>query len=221
MRGGILCRGDCPFRDCPHVLVRGQSLKGQSPRNGFTLVELMVSLFIFGLLAAAGVSLLAFSVRAQESAKVRLADAGATARISALLTGDLLQAVPRLTRNTRGDREPVFRGGEGSLVLAYVRGGWANAEGAGRSGLQRVELQLNDGRLERVVRPLVDGAAPLPPVVLAEGIGNARLRFRVKGEWLDRWQPSNVQAMPQAVELTITRAGEAPLTRLFLVGVGG
>ncbi len=188
--------------------------------QGFTLIELIVSLFIFGLLAAAGVSLLAFSVRAQETAKLRLTDAAATARMSALLTSDLLQAVPRLTRNMRGDTEPAFRGGEGSLVLAYVRGGWSNPDGAARSGLQRVEWQLKDQQLNRVVRPLVDGAAPLASTVLADRVRSTRLRFRAKGEWLDRWQPSDGQAMPQVVEITITRANEAPLTRMFLVGVG-
>jgi general secretion pathway protein J len=36
--------------------------------NGFTLVELLVALTIFAMLAAAGVGLLSFSVQAQEVA---------------------------------------------------------------------------------------------------------------------------------------------------------
>ena len=39
---------------------------GAAGRNGFTLVELLVSLFIFAMLAAAAVILLSFSVRVQE-----------------------------------------------------------------------------------------------------------------------------------------------------------
>ena len=41
-------------------------------RNGFTLVEMLVSLLIFAMLAAAGVTLLSFSVRAQDVAETRL-----------------------------------------------------------------------------------------------------------------------------------------------------
>ncbi len=180
----------------------------QTP-NGFTLVEMIVSLFIFGLLAASAVSLLAFSVRAQATAKSRLADANATARMSALLAADLAQAVPRPPRNDRGDREPAFRGGEGSLLLSYVR-----------AGTERIELRLTDQRIERISFRPVDGATPLSPMVMAQGVGAVRLRFRLKGEWLDRWQQSNRATMPQAVEMTINRPGEAPLTRLFLVGTG-
>lgn len=40
--------------------------------HGFTLVEVMISLLIFGLLAAAGVALLSFSVRAQGLTGARL-----------------------------------------------------------------------------------------------------------------------------------------------------
>jgi general secretion pathway protein J len=47
---------------------------GRIKEAGFTLVELMVSLMIFGMLSAAGVALLSFSVRAQEAAESRLGD---------------------------------------------------------------------------------------------------------------------------------------------------
>jgi general secretion pathway protein J len=189
----------------------------RSAKQGFTLVELLVSLFIFGLLAAAGVSLLAFSVRAQASAKLRLADVAATERMGALLTADLLQAVPRISRNTRGDAEPAFRGGEGALLLSYVRSG---AGGGDRSALQRVELRLEQGRIERVARAHVDGALALSPMILAENVARVELRFREKGEWQDRWASTKAEALPQAIELRVTRKGEAPVTRLFLVGVG-
>jgi general secretion pathway protein J len=146
---------------------------------------------------------------AQAAAKLKLADANATARMGALLAGDLAQVVPRPPRNARGDREPAFRGGEGALLLSYVR-----------TGSERVELRLTDQRIERLVFRPVDAVSPLAPMILAEGVGAVRLRFRLKGEWLDRWQQSNRATLPQAVELTITRPGEAALTRLFMVGAG-
>ena len=54
-------------------------------KNGFTLVELVVSLFIFALISAAGVSLLGYSVDAQASAGKRLDEVAAIRRVGALL----------------------------------------------------------------------------------------------------------------------------------------
>ena len=66
--------------------------------NGFTLVEVMVALMIFGMIASAGVGLLAFSVRAQGATVERLDDTGALARLSSLMGADLAQAVNRPAR---------------------------------------------------------------------------------------------------------------------------
>jgi general secretion pathway protein I len=44
----MMSAGDCPFRDCT---LFGST--GQSPTNGFTLIEMMVALAVFGLAALA------------------------------------------------------------------------------------------------------------------------------------------------------------------------
>ena len=49
---------------------------------GFTLIEVMIALMIFGMIAAAGVALLAFSVRAQGASGAALDDIGAINRLS-------------------------------------------------------------------------------------------------------------------------------------------
>ena len=81
--------------------------------SGFTLVELLVSLFIFGMLSAAGVVLLSFSVRAQEAADARLGDLADFRRAGALLAGDLAQAAPRLARDGAGRARPALEGNSG------------------------------------------------------------------------------------------------------------
>jgi general secretion pathway protein J len=63
--------------------------------DGFTLVELLVALTIFAMLAATGVTLLSFSVRTQEAAGERLDRLAEIRRAGALLTSDLAQAAPR------------------------------------------------------------------------------------------------------------------------------
>ncbi|MEK6637477.1 MAG: type II secretion system minor pseudopilin GspJ [Pseudomonadota bacterium] len=187
---------------------------------GFTLVELMISLFIFGMLSAAGVGLLSYSTQAQAVTAQRLEGVAAERRLTAILTNDLAQAVARISRDLTGAPEPAFRGGQGPVLLRYVHAGRANSGDAARSGIQRVEWRLNQARLERITRPLVDGASDAEPTIMAENVERVALRFRNEGVWLADWAPSDPLELPEAVELTITRKGVAPLTRLFLAGAG-
>lgn len=187
---------------------------------GFTLVELIISLFIFGMLASAGVGLLTYSTQAQAVTAERLEGVAAERRLTAILTNDLAQAVARVSRDITGAPEPAFRGGQGPVLLRYVRSGWSNTGDATRSGIQRVEWRLNQMKFERVARPLVDGATDSEPIIMADNIERVALRFRNEGIWQSDWAPSDPLELPEAVELTITRKGEAPLTRLFLAGAG-
>lgn len=191
-------------------------------QSGFTLVELLVSLFIFGMLSAAGVALLSFSVRAQEAADARLDDLADFRRAGALLTGDLAQAAPRLARDPAGRARPAFEGSsgeQGGVALAFVRRGWENLDETPRASLQRVEYRLAEGRLERRVYPRLDGAAPLPPTTVAEGVRRIRLRYRDgEGNWRERWDPTKATELPRAVELVIDAEGSGTTRQLFQTG---
>jgi general secretion pathway protein J len=193
-----------------------------STESGFTLVELLVSLLIFGMLAAAGVALLSFSVRAQELSSVRLEEIGDLRRMNAILTSDLAQAAPRLWRDGNGAVNPVFIGGTGEgepISLAFVRRGWENLDGSNRSSLQRVEYRLRGDRLERIGYRFVDGAAPMQPVTLVNGVRSLRLRYRdARGDWRDRWNPTRPTDMPRALEMIVDLGRGGAIRALFLVG---
>jgi general secretion pathway protein J len=194
---------------------------GRRDAPGFTLVEVLIALTIFGMIAGAGVALLAFSVRAQGASGAALDDAGAVNRLSAILTADLAQAQDRATRDRDGTLLPAFTGGAGDVpMLRLVRAGWSNVDAAPRADLQKVEYRLENGEIERVGYPALDGAAPLPPAVLLDRVNNVRLRFRFAGAWSDRWDGNVVAALPQVVELTATRQDGTAYRLLFLVGTG-
>ncbi len=178
--------------------------------QGFTLVEVVVALFIFAMLAAAGVAMLSFAVRAQAASTQRLAGVSDDRRFSALLIADLGQAVARVTRDAGGQGRPAFQAKQGDLLLAYVRGG---------AKPQFVEIRLRNGQLTRAAAPFADGAVSQTPTLLASNVERAELRFRIEQEWEDKWLPTKTDAVPRAVELTIAERGRAPLTRRFLVGV--
>lgn len=187
--------------------------------QGFTLVEVMVALLIFGMIASAGVALLSFSVRAQGAATVALDDLGAVNRLSSILTADLAQARDRPTRDMGGTLLPAFVGGAGGTpLLRFVRGGWANLDAAPRSTLQKVEYRLTTGGLERIGYPALDGAAPLPPALLLDRVQQVTLRFRYAGAWSDRWEGNPLSALPQAVEMQVVREDGRNYRMLFLVG---
>jgi general secretion pathway protein J len=195
--------------------------RGRSAKNGFTLIEMMIALLIFGMIAAAGVSLLNFSVRAQAASTQRLGALGDDRRMSALLGSDLAQSLPRVTRDSMGAQIPAFTGTNGvgaAPMLRYVRSGWTNPLGERRASIQRVEIALVGGRLERRSYPMADGAVASAPQTLATNVESVRLRYRNTGAWLDVW--STPTALPRAVEIILKRRGEPPLMMAFLVGSG-
>ena len=187
--------------------------------RGFTLVEVMVSLLIFGMLAAAGVAILSFSIRAQAVTGARFDDIDALNRAVSLMSGDLGQAVRRASRDESGTPLPEFTG-EADGQMRFVRAGWSNIDAAPRAGIQKVAYRLNQGAWQRIAYPMVDGAAPLQPTVLLTHVRGIAARYRYRGAWSDRWDGTQGAPLPQAVELRVTRDDGTGYRAVMLVGAG-
>lgn len=192
-------------------------------QSGFSLIEMMVALLIFGMLAAAGVALLSFSVRAQAVTGAKLDDIAAINRFTNALSADLAQATARVVRDAAGTPLPAFEGQSGSdssPMLRLVRGGWTNLDEAPRASGQKVEYRLDGGVLQRIAYPMLDGAAALPPATMLKGIARVALRYRIAGAWSDRWQGSAEAPLPQAVEMLVDRTDGKRFRSVMLVGTG-
>src|SRR5690606_20895786 len=141
--------------------------------RGFTLVEVLVALSVFALLAAGGVAVMGWASASQGATQARMARVGELQRARAMLQADLSQAAPRRTRNAAGiGAVQAFTGSAepaSGLLFALTRRGWENPEGAPRASLQYVEYRLQDGRLERSARPMLDGAGLDRPQSVIEG----------------------------------------------------
>ena len=188
--------------------------------TGFTLVEMLIALGIFGMLTAAGVALLGVTARTQETSERLLADVAETRRMGALLSADLAQVAPRLWRDAEGRPQRAFAGasGDSAVLLAFVRHGWDNGDGG---TLQRVGYRLVDGRLQRLSFRSVDGASAAVAVTVLDDVAALRLRYRDEdGAWLDRWAPADRTLLPQAVELVTSSPAQGTVRQLFLVGGG-
>ena len=191
--------------------------------NGFTLIEMLIALLIFGMLTAAGVTLLTLTVRTQETSDRLLGQLGEVRALSALLTADLGQAAPRIWRNGEGDRVDAFRGSAGneSQLLVLTRRGWDEESDAPHSALQRVEYRLIEGRLVRRVFAQVDGASRAVTQELLGGVRGVRLRYRDReGGWRDAWDPTDPTLLPRAVELITDDDVHGQVRQVILVGGG-
>lgn len=190
----------------------------QRREAGFTLVEVMVALLIFGMLAAAGVAVLSFSVRAQAATGAKFDDLAGIERSAAIMAADLGQAVLRPARDDVGNLRPALVGEADSLAL--VRGGWSNLDGAARPGLQKVFYRRGERGWERTAFLQLDGSPPLEPALLVPGVETVRLRYRYRGAWSDRWDGAVGVPLPDAVELTLIRRGGLSYRQVILAGSG-
>jgi general secretion pathway protein J len=167
--------------------------------RGFTLVEMLVALAIFALIAGAALGLLRGAVTSEAALRRHDATAGQVRRMLALWQADLGQAEPRLGF--------AANGGEGAPLVALVRDGWANPDGAPRPPLQRLDYRWTGQALVRRSASHVDGAAPDTTLVVLPLSTVPRLRLRdAAGQWHDGpWQgracplPPNWSCSPPAL----------------------
>lgn len=201
-------------------LNRGNSITGQA---GFTLVEMMVALFVFSLLSVAGVALLRGAVNSNEVTDAKLSDMAQMQRLTSLLETDLSQALPRPYRDESGEQVAAFASETGNSergVLSFTRGGQSNINNKPRSNMVRVSYQVNDGELQRLQYEMIDGGSISQPAILLDGISGLELRFRDKrGQWVSDWQTERLSDLPRAVELRLDQNGRS-YRHVFLVGTG-
>lgn len=191
-------------------------------RAGFTLVEMLVALFIFGLLAAAGAAVMGSTLTSQSAVKSRVDRFADFQRLRAILRADLAQATVRRTRDTSGQPAPVAFiggdpwGGNPERLFVVVRRGWENPDREARPSLQYVEYRLSGGRVERRVRAALDGVALGPAQVLLTGVDRSQVAFLHQGAWQAAWKGQSGADIPAAVRLDLTIKGLGEVTQLFL-----
>jgi len=191
---------------------------------GFTLVEMLIALAIFGMITAAGVTLLSLVARTQTTSDRLLDEVGQIRRLAALMGADLAQATSRLWRDGPGAPQRAFAGfpgGSGGTevpLLTVIRAGEGGESG---SSVQRVVWRLRGNALERLAFARVDGDAGAVGVGLVRGVSMVSMRFRDReGEWGSAWDPTDRTQLPVAVELLLASEAHRQVRFAFLVAPG-
>ncbi|MDS4071374.1 MAG: type II secretion system minor pseudopilin GspJ [Candidatus Competibacter sp.] len=198
-----------------------------APARGFTLLELLVALAVFAILAAAaygGLRNVLFTRAAVEAENRRLAAAQLTFH---RLEQDIEQTVPRGIRDEYGTPQPALSGGAlASEALTLTRAGWDNPLDQPRANLQRVAYRLRDGRLWRLHWDVLDRGGPIEPreIVLLDRVRELRVRFLDPDDaWRNDWPPpasdedrkQQPDPLPRAVEISLTLEDWGEITRLL------
>lgn len=192
--------------------------------KGFTLVEMMAALFVFGLLTTAGALVMGSTLEGQSAVRDRMARLGELQQTRALLKADLGQIAARPSRDESGaPSRPAFHGAavvDGAPFLGFARRGWENPDEAPRASVQYVQYRRAADRLERVSFPRLDGTAPGTPQVLIDGVTAVRIQFLHRGVWATTWTPVNDADYPQAVRLSFEVRGLGAFDQLLLTPGG-
>ncbi len=192
-------------------------------RAGFTLVEVMVSLLIFAMLAGAGAAVLSGAIDNRFAIKAASDRVGDLQRMRGLLRADLGQATARRSRGPTGRPMPqpiIGAVAPGDPVLVLNRAGWSNPGEQARPSLQRVEYRLVEDRLERRASDHLDGARPGPPQVLYRGVKDVTVSFLRDGEAAPAFISSLDRPLPDAVSIGMTVDGYGRIEQSFIVGSG-
>jgi len=193
---------------------------------GFTLLELLVALSIFALLAAMAYGGLNTVLKTRRATDVQAERLTRLQQTFFWLERDIVQAIDRPVRDEFGDPQPAMIGVTlGDLRLQLTRNGWRNPIGRPRSDLQRVAWGLQDDRLMRYYWSVLDRAQDSKPLAteMLDGVDRLELRFLDQaGKWGEVWPAVNrgvtsSDPLPRAVEVTLETEREGRITRLFEV----
>lgn len=197
-------------------------------RRGFTLIEVMVAMAVFAVLAAFAYGTLSQTLLSAEILSERMDRLQALQRTIRLLTDDLQQLAPRPVRDELGDnlRPALDTNFQSGFALELTRNGWSNPIVLPRSTLQRVGYRMEDDELVRYHWYSLDRTLSNEPVGIAllDGVEGIEFRF-LSGvdDYSDQWPPLNrtgglgARQRPRAVEVTLRLADEGEIIRLIEV----
>ncbi|MBU1215323.1 MAG: type II secretion system minor pseudopilin GspJ [Gammaproteobacteria bacterium] len=191
---------------------------------GFTLVELLVALFVFALLAVTAYRGLNAVTQTRTQLDHETRKWQALERFFARLDGETAQVLARPVRTANGAEAPAWTGSSsstGSLEnaqLTFTRHGGFDASGAPLPP-QRIGYRLRQNKIELLRWTMLDSAPYNAPTVDAvlDDVDEFNLRYlSSRLVWEMQWPPRIPDAdTPKALEVMVVLKSGEKLTRLF------
>lgn len=191
--------------------------------HGFTLIEILVALTIFSIMALLGYKALASVLDSRAAVSEHNQKWRAVELFFSRIERDLSSLTPRSIRNQANLVEPPLYAsralGPNGAQLAFTRTGWSGAEGAAADA-QRIGYRLRGQQLQLLIWPALDQAPYSEAVAytVLEPVESMKLRYLDSaGSWYETWGSATDPKLPKAVELSLTLASGERLTRFLAI----
>jgi len=204
-------------------------------RSGFTLIEVVVAIFVAAVMFAMGYSALSQAMVERDSLNTKQTRINEIQKGMRIVAQDFAQIAARPARDTQGNGElqaAIGANSKDNTLVTFSRNGWSNPAGLQRPAEERVRYRFVDGSLLREHWLSVDpalNAEPRERVVMTR-VKSVEVRFLdpVTRNWRTDWPPlaptgpvgplqidETLMPRPMAIEFTIVFDDWGRVQRLF------
>lgn len=169
-------------------------------KAGFTLLELLLAVFIFALISTGAYQI--FNIAQRNASLIqekqnRIRDVSLSLE---LIEKDFTQLSPRFWRDPFSDAlTPSLQTDySDNYLVRLIRSGWRNPLGTNRSEQQAVTYRIEDDKLLREYTQHLDNisSTKATQTILIDRVNNINLRYldRNNGEWTENWPPNSAES---------------------------
>lgn len=195
--------------------------KNTFQHKGFTLLEILIALFIFTIVSLLLMNALHNVMNAQSVTERNATRLQHLQLMLLLFSRDIEQAIDRPIWNAEGNEESAFFGSAHQLIFTHT--GFANPLGTlARSSLQRTSYLWNENALWRKTWDVLDQASSSQPHsrTLITDVEQASFEYLDKnGRFHDHWplESNKAESLPRAVKIHLTIANWGSLSQLYVI----
>lgn len=189
-------------------------MRGKHRQTGFTLLELLVAMAVFVVMAAMAYAGLHGVLETRRAVQQRSEVLAQWQNFTVTLNEDLQQALPRGVRDQLGGEQPAFAGGNDQRLLSLTRSvaDWSHSSLHGKR--QRVEYHREADGIYRLVWPVLDRTQQ-SQARRRKVLNVDQLALRFYGvSWGALW-PTVGGGLPKAVEVSLNLPGIGTVRRMF------